>query len=156
MVVLGVIVLIVVAVVAVTVVYQGGDEVILELPGFTVDTTGAGVFVGGVVCTLLGVLGIVLVLGGARRGQRRRKEVKQLRKEADKSHAGDSTPTDGHSDGAGELNEVRGADYAAGRVPPPDQEEPAPRSGRRGSWDRSGRRWRDDGEQQHFSTVPRD
>jgi hypothetical protein len=51
MVVLGVIVLIVVAVVAVTVVYQGGDEVILELPGFTVDTTGAGVFVGGVVCT---------------------------------------------------------------------------------------------------------
>lgn len=155
MVVLGVIVLIVVAVVAVTVVYQGGDEVILDLPGFTVDTTGAGVFVGGVVCTLLGVLGIVLVLGGARRGQRRRKEVKQLRKEADKPHVGD--PTDGHSDRAGgELSEVRGADYSAGRVAPPDQAEPAPKSGRRGSWDRSGRRWRDDGEQQHFSTVPRD
>jgi hypothetical protein len=155
MVVLGVIVLIVVAVVAVTVVYQGGDAVILELPGFTVDTTGAGVFVGGVVCTLLGVLGIVLVLGGARRGQRRRKEVKQLRKEADKPHAGDSG--DEHTDRAGgEFSEVRGADYAAGRVAPPEQEEPAPRSGRRGSWGRSGRRWRDDGEKQHFSTVPRD
>lgn len=121
MAVLGVIVLVVVAVVAITVVSQGGDAVVLELPGFDVDTTAAGVFGVGAASLLLGILGLFLLVGGARRGRRRRKEVHELRREVDR-HPGST-----------------GAD-------PPDRERRNP--GRRG-------RGPDDGDGEHFTSVPR-
>ncbi len=94
MVVLGVIVLIVVAVVAVVIVLQGGDPVSLDLPGFDVDTTAAGVFGIGAACAVLALLGLALMVGGARRGNRRRKEVKQLRREADSQPTASRSGTD--------------------------------------------------------------
>lgn len=145
MAVLGVIILIVVAVVSVTVVSTGGDPVALELPGFDIDTTAAGVFGVGAGSLLLGVLGVVLMLGGARRGQRRRKEVKRLRRDADHQlqDAGDEPVPPGRSE----------------PVDDPGTRRPSDR-GDRGGGDRRtggrGRGRRDEGHGDHFSSVPRD
>ncbi|CAN5786064.1 hypothetical protein BH20ACT6_BH20ACT6_24510 [soil metagenome] len=99
MVVLGVIILIVVAVVAVIIVRQGGDPVALDLPGFDVDTTAAGVFGIGAACALLALLGLALMVGGVRRSNRRRKEVKQLRREAESQPATSTRDTSRDSGG---------------------------------------------------------
>lgn len=155
MAVLGVIILIVVAVVAVTVIGKGGDPVALELPGVDIDTTASGVFTVGAGSSLLGVLGVVLVIGGARRGNRRRHEVKALRRDAD------------HAGGAG--SGAPGAEGAGGgaRGTPPDDgrredlgargrtRHDGPDGGRRREG-RRGPRNRDDGDGDHFATVPRD
>ncbi|MBA2740304.1 MAG: hypothetical protein H0U47_11685 [Nocardioidaceae bacterium] len=95
MAVLAVIILILVAVVAVLVIRQGGELVSLDLPGFNVDTTAAGVFGIGVASAVLALLAIALLVAGARRGNRRRKEVKQLRRDADRQPR--STTTTGSS-----------------------------------------------------------
>lgn len=157
----GVIVLVIVTVVAVTVVSQGGDPVALQLPGFDIDTSAAGVFGMGAGSLLLGLLGTFLVVGGARRGHRRRKEVKHLRREV--SHPGSS--------GAGRTatDATRAPDpstpgtphpSAAPRAPDPPEApgRSGPERGAQAGPDRAqrwGRRGRDDGEE-HFSAVPRD
>ncbi|MBA2507826.1 MAG: hypothetical protein H0V32_03785 [Nocardioidaceae bacterium] len=90
MAVLGIIVVILAAVVAVVLVRQGSDLVTLGLPGVDVDTTVAGVFGIGAACAVLVLLGLALIVGGARRSSRRRKEVKQLRREAGSQPASSS------------------------------------------------------------------
>jgi len=132
MAVLGVIILILVAVVAVTVVSQGGEAVALELPGFDIDTTAAGVFGVGAASLLLGVLGVILLVGGARRGRRRRKEVHNLRREVDRQpRAAGGPPPDGPTGETSDRDR---------------REHTRPRPGRGG----------DEGDGEHFSTAPRD
>jgi len=147
MAVLGVIILIVVAVVAVTVIGKGGDPVALELPGFDIDTSASGVFGVGAASSLLGVLGVVLLIGGARRGNRRRKEVKGLRREAD------------HGTGSSDQDARAGHHERAGSAPPAAAAagagDPGPTT-RRGRAGRRGRRQHDDGDGEQFSSVPRD
>ncbi len=135
MAVLGVILLIVVAVVAVTVIGQGGDPVMLELPGFSIDTTAAGVFGVGAGSSALGLLGLVLLLGGVRRGTKRRKEVRQLRRDAgpQPGAGGEPGPAEEHRPGTGR------------NAPPPAPGESHPPRRRGG-----------DDEGEHFRAVPRD
>jgi len=142
MAVLGVIILIVVAVVAVTVVAQGGDAVVLELPGFDIDTTAAGVFGVGAGSLLLGVLGVMLLVGGARRGNRRRKEVHRLRREVEGQPGDTATAGTGRGEGG---DPVGGGSVEGGSAAPP-----------RGRRARGAGRGRDDGEGEHFASVPRD
>ncbi len=134
MAVLGVILLIVVAVVAVTVISQGGDPVMLELPGFSIDTTAAGVFGVGAGSSALGLLGLILLLGGVRRGTKRRKEVRQLRRDAghEPGAGGDAGPTDDRPQGPG-----------SGPPSAPGESRPHRRRG-------------GDEEGEHFGSVPRD
>ncbi|HLK95989.1 MAG TPA: hypothetical protein VK365_09665 [Nocardioidaceae bacterium] len=98
MTVLGIVILLAVAVVTATVVANGSEPATLNLVGFDVETTIAGIFAVGALCLLLAVLGIFLTLGGAKRGRRRRKEVRDLRRRAD---APTGTDAAGTSSGTG-------------------------------------------------------
>ena len=153
MAVLGVIILIVVAVIAVTVVSQGGDSVSLDLPGFNIDTTAAGVFGVGAGCTLLGLLGVALLIGGARRGRRRRQEVKELRRDVDRQPGSATAEGHGGRTGTGTASDrvVEPADHEP-RKPPSEGAGPGSSDGQRSM----GMRGRDDGESEHFKAVPRD
>ena len=127
MAVLGIIILLGVAVVTATVVADGSDAAEFELVGLNIDTTYAGIYAIGALNLLLAVLGIVLVLGGAKRARRRRKEVRELRRQADAPTVGDSS----------------GATRGQGGDPVYDQ--------------RSGHRRREDGpDDEHFRGVPRE
>ena len=137
MAVLGIIILIGVAVVTATVVANGDDPAVLNLVGFNVNTTIAGIYAVGALCLLLTVLGIFLLLGGAKRSNRRRKEVRDLRRQAD--HPVGSDPA-GTSSGT----------------------PPKPLVGQGGDPVRNERAARrhdgspDDPDDQHFRGVPRD
>jgi len=153
MAVLGVIILIVVAVIAVTVVSQGGDSVSLNLPGFNIDTTAAGVFGVGAGSTLLALLGVALPIGGARRGRRRRQEVKELRRDVDRqpSRSTSGQPGDRTTAGTASDRVVEPADQEP-RKPSSEGAGPGSSDGQRSM----GMRGRDDGENEHFKAVPRD
>ena len=137
MAVLGIIILIGVAVVTATVVANGSDDAVLNLVGITVETSVAVVFAVGALCLLLTVLGIFLLLGGAKRSNRRRKEVRDLRRQADHPVGSD---TAGTSSGT----------------------PPKPLVGQGGDPVRNERAARrhdgspDDPDEQHFRGVPRD
>jgi hypothetical protein len=127
MAVLGIIILLGVAAVTATVVADGSDAAEFELVGLNIDTTYAGIYAIGAFNLLLAVLGIVLVLGGAKRARRRRKEVRELRRQADAPTVGDSS----------------GGTRGRGGDPVYDQ--------------RPGHRAREDGpDDEHFRGVPRE
>ncbi len=84
MAVLGIIILLAVAVVTATVVANGSDIATLNLVGVKVDASVALIYGVGALCLLLAVLGIFLMLGGAKRARRRSKEVRELRRQADR------------------------------------------------------------------------
>jgi len=135
MAVLGIIILLGVGVVTATVVANGSDAATLNLVGFDVTTTVAGIFGVGALSLLLTVLGLFLLLGGAKRSRRRRKEVKDLRRRAD-APAGTAT----------EDADQRGQHGQHGQHP--DDGTPAPPPSRRRAGDA------EVGE--HFRGVPRD
>ena len=83
MAVLGIIILLGVGVVTATVVANGSDQATLNLVGLDVTTSVSGIFGFGALCLLLTVLGLFLLLGGAKRARRRRAEVRDLRRRAD-------------------------------------------------------------------------
>jgi hypothetical protein len=141
MAVLGIIILIGVAVVTATVVANGAEPAVLNLVGFDVNTTIAGIYAVGALCLLLTVLGIFLLLGGAKRSNRRRKEVRDLRRQADHPVGADPSGTSaGTSSGS----------------------PPKPLVGQGGDPVRNERAARrhethpDDPDEQHFRGVPRD
>ena len=140
MAVLGIIILIGVAVVTATVVANGDDTANLNLVGITVETSVAVVYAIGALCLLLTVLGIFLLLGGAKRSSRRRKEVRDLRRQAD------------HPVGAGPSDTAPGTSSGT---------PPKPLVGQGGDPVRNERAARrhhdpDDPDEQHFQSVPRD
>ena len=93
MAVLGIIIVLAVAVVTATVVADGGETAEINMVGLTVETSNAGVYGIGALNLLLAVLGIFLMLGGAKRARRRRKEVRELRRQAEAPTAGDPSGT---------------------------------------------------------------
>jgi hypothetical protein len=137
MAVLGIIILIGVAVVTATVVANGEGPAVLNLVGIRVETSVAVVYAVGALCLLLAVLGLFLLLGGAKRSNRRRKEVRDLRRQAD------------HPVGAGLAGTSSGT-------------TPKPLVGQGGDPVRNERAARrhedhsDDPDDQHFRGVPRD
>ena len=93
MVVLGVVILLAVAVATATVVANGSDDAPpLNLVGLEIETSVAGIFALGALCLLLAVLGLFLLLGGAKRSRRKRKEVRDLRRQAGTPAAQEAAP----------------------------------------------------------------
>jgi hypothetical protein len=141
MAVLGIIILIGVAIVTATVVANGSDDAVLNLVGIRVETSVAVVYAVGALCLLLAVLGLFLLLGGAKRSARRRKEVRDLRRQAD------------HPVGAGPQATSAGTSSGT---------PPKPLVGQGGDPMRNERAARrhespsDDPDEQHFRGVPRD
>lgn len=86
MVVLGIVILLVVAVVSLAVIVNGGDPAVVDFGVFDVKTTTTGAFVLGALALLLGVLGLLLVLKGIARSRRRAKDHKQLRRDSQRLH----------------------------------------------------------------------
>ena len=99
MAVLGIIILLAVAAATATVFANGGDEAVINLVGFKVSTSIAGIYAIGALNLLLAVLGVFLMLGGAKRARRRRKEVRDLRRQADAPTAADPRGTTGGQGG---------------------------------------------------------
>ena len=93
MAVLGIILLLGVAVVTALVVANGSDTADLNLVGVHVDAPVTAIFALGAGCLLLAVLGLFLLLGGAKRSNRRRKEIRDLRRQADHPVGTDSPGT---------------------------------------------------------------
>ncbi len=85
MVALGVLLLLIAAVVVIATILRGGAAVSMDLGWFTINTHAYVVFFAGAVTLLLTLAGLALMLGGAKRGRRRRSEVKGLRKRAETS-----------------------------------------------------------------------
>jgi len=81
-VVLGILILVLVAVLIIAAAVRGEDAASLDLEWFTVETTVAGVFLAGALTLLIGVVGVVLVAAGLKRGRRRRAEMHSLRDQA--------------------------------------------------------------------------
>ena len=137
MAVLGIILLLGVAVVTALVVANGSDTADLNLVGIHVDAPVSAIFAVGAGCLLLAVLGLFLLLGGAKRSNRRRKEIRDLRRQADQ-------PV-----GAGSAGTSSGT-------------PPKPLVGQGGDPVRNERAARrhqhdpDDPDEQHFRGVPRD
>lgn len=141
MAVLGIIILIGVAVVTATVVANGSDDAVLNLVGIRVETSVAVVYAVGALCLLLAVLGLFLLLGGAKRSARRRKEVRDLRRQADHPVGADGSGTS--------------AGTSSGTPPKPlvGQGGDPVRNERAASRHESSP---DDPDEQHFRGVPRD
>ena len=88
MTVLGIVLILGVSVVTATVVANGSDTAPISVVGLQIDNaTVAGIYAFGAVNLLLAVLGLFLVLGGARRAKRRRQEVRELRRQSDEPAA---------------------------------------------------------------------
>ncbi|MDF2968670.1 MAG: hypothetical protein K0Q93_2448 [Nocardioidaceae bacterium] len=121
MTVLGIVILLAVAVVTATVVANGTESATLNLVGFDVQTTIAGIFAVGALCLLLAVLGIFLTLGGAKRSRRRRKEVRDLRRRADAPTSTDATGTSSGQGGDPVRNERATGQHGSTGDDPDDQ-----------------------------------
>jgi ABC-type nickel/cobalt efflux system permease component RcnA len=86
MIVLGLLILLAVAAVAVGAIARGGADVSIDLGSFTVSTTAAGMFLAGAAALLCAGIGLWLLIKGLRRARRRRQEVQALR---DRARRGD-------------------------------------------------------------------
>jgi ABC-type nickel/cobalt efflux system permease component RcnA len=82
MAVLGLVVLLLVAVVAVAAIVGGGEPATLDLAGVEIGTTVTGVFLTGAGAVLLAMIGLWLTVKGLKRGRARRAEVRSLRDRA--------------------------------------------------------------------------
>ena len=80
MAVLGILILLAVGVATATVIGNSESET-LSMVGFDINTTLAGIYAIGALNALFAVLGLFLLLGGAKRARRRRKEVQDLRRQ---------------------------------------------------------------------------
>lgn len=76
---LAIVLFIVVIVLVVAVVLEGGDPVTLQVFDFSLDTTVVGVFLAGVLTGLVALAAFALLMIGVRRSQARRKEIEYLR-----------------------------------------------------------------------------
>ena len=137
MTVLGIVLILGVSVVTATVVANGSDTAPINVVGLHIDNASvAGIYAFGALNLLLVVLGLLLVLGGARRARRRRSEVRELRRQADAPAAAPAAGHGAHDPSAAHVrhDDQSAADTAAHRR---DEADDGP-----------------DGE--HFRGVPRD
>ncbi len=82
MIIVGVLILLVFAVIVVATVARGNDPTQVDLGWFVIDSDVTGVFVAGGLTSLLGLIGLAVLLAGLRRSRRRRADLKQLRERA--------------------------------------------------------------------------
>ncbi len=82
MIVLGLLVLLAVAAIAVIAIARGGDPVSFKLGSLTFNTDGAGMFLAGAGTLLVAVVGFWLLRKGMHRSRQRRQEMKELRDRA--------------------------------------------------------------------------
>ncbi len=82
MIVLGLLVLLAVAAIAVIAIARGGDPVSFKIGSYTVDTDGTGMFLAGAGALLLAMVGLWLLRRGLHRSRERRHEMKELRDRA--------------------------------------------------------------------------
>jgi membrane protein implicated in regulation of membrane protease activity len=87
MVILGLLLLIVAVIAAIAAIARGDVPVHMDLEWFTLKTNAAVVFFLGAAAMLVFLAGWWMVARGMRRGRERRREVKALRKRAEKSEA---------------------------------------------------------------------
>jgi hypothetical protein len=99
MIVLGLILIAVAVAVGFGVAVSSGDEATLEVFGTDVGVTVAGVFFIGAVLAAALLLGLWLVRAGLGRGHRRRKEVKELRHQAEATPTAPTAPPGDAADG---------------------------------------------------------
>lgn len=85
MIVLGLLVLIAVAAVAVVAIARGGDPVSFKVGSLTFDTDGTGMFLAGAGALLLAVVGLWLLRRGVARSRQRRQDMRELRDRADRN-----------------------------------------------------------------------
>ncbi len=120
----GVVILVVVAAVVVTVVGGGGEAVRLDPLGIDVNTTGAGAFGLGAASAAVGALGLYLLLNGMRRGANRRREVRELRREAGREP--DGSPAATRPDTQPGARSTDGEAAKPVPQPPPHSPQPPP------------------------------
>lgn len=138
MIVLGLILLIVVAVVAITALLRGDDVTSLNLVGADLETSVRWVFLAGATSVLLLVVGVSLLAGGLRRARSKRQEIKQLKSAAGPSATSSTMVTSDGSRGVtasppGGSRDVSGAAQHQAPVSPQDPDE-----------------------QEHFESTPRE
>lgn len=94
MVVIGLILLLLAALLAIAAISSNTTHVHIDLWGLSISHVSVGgAFVAGMITTVAGVVGLILFLGGARRNRRLRKERRVLSRE-NKRLAGQNPPTD--------------------------------------------------------------
>ncbi|MGI8578409.1 MAG: hypothetical protein ACR2KG_10960 [Nocardioidaceae bacterium] len=133
MVILGLLLLAIAIIVAVAAIIRGGQTANIDLHWFTIKTDLAVVFIAGLVCLLVAVIGIWLITKGLQRSRHRKAEMNALRDRAERNERTQPAPAAGPT----------GSESAA-----PAEPTPSP-SGTAGP-DR-----RDPGDD-HFDTAPRD
>lgn len=178
MVIFGLVLLLLVALLVIAVVANGGDPASLDLQLFTIGTNVTGVFVAGAVTLLLGVLGLWLVAKGVKHDRSRRSQIKDLRKQASRRGGKAASPaaattvsqssTRSGSPAAGATSGSGATSGAATGTRSPDSASAGPggpassgsaggstSAGAGGSAPGAAQR-RDDGTDDHFESTPRD
>lgn len=133
MVVLGLLLVVVAIIAVVAAVLRGGDPTQVDLQWFTAKTDITGVFLAGAVTSLIGVLGLGLIVAGLKRNRRKRAEMNTLKARAEdkdsrrfrasrRSRRSEQTEsTDASSSASGERRQ------ADDREPPDEDVESTPR-----------------------------
>lgn len=93
MVLLGLLLLVVAIIVAVVAIVRGGQTANIDLHWFTVKTEVAVVFIAGLVCLLIAVIGVWLITKGLQRSRRRRAEINSLRDRAERNDRAQVAPS---------------------------------------------------------------
>jgi hypothetical protein len=124
MVILGLLLVIVAVVAAIAAAARGNISIHADLGWFDLDTNAGVVFFLGAAAMLAFVVGWWMVARGMRRGRQRRREVKALRKRAERSEA---TARQEHEARVAESNEAVPSDEARHREDAAEVSEPTRR-----------------------------
>jgi hypothetical protein len=109
---LGFLILVFVALVALIALFRGTDTVRIDVNAFTIESTAGQVFAAGALSVALVVLGVWLLRRGVRKSRARRSEMQGLRKRAaagdkavEREESQHTEPGDGRDDGPDQAYE---------------------------------------------------